>query len=189
MAANTLQRKPIGFTQIAAQCYGGMALKIYRRLSAALFAMATVAAVGVLSGTPANAAPVSDRAAPTTLTVSSVARDARGIHQTITCTITVQNPHKSSHVPGTINVISRVQCTAPVAGIASALGLYWNYSTLVSSNSATNTGVAALQINTTTPCVNGTYDALGLATIFFPAGYTPPTGDIGAWSSAVSIAC
>jgi hypothetical protein len=162
-------------------------MNVRRQLRAVAVAAIITANVFMLNTVSANAALGSSIRPSTTVTVTSTAQGP-GIQAVITCAITVQNPHKSSHVPGTVNVISRVQCTAPVAGIAEAVGLYRNLA-LVSSNSASNTGVAALQVNTTTPCVNGNYDALGLATVYFPPGYSPPSGSIGAWSNMVTITC
>ena len=163
-------------------------MTLYRRLGAVLAAALTIAAAGLLSAAPATAAPAKDRAT-VRLTVSSVAGDARSadLQQVITCTLTVHNPHKSSHVPGTIEVTSQVQCTAPVAKIVQKLGLYRTH--LVGWNSDSNTGVAVHKIKTTAPCLNGSYDALGLATVYFPPGYNPPSGSLGAWSPAVSIVC
>jgi hypothetical protein len=48
---------------------------------------------------------------------------------TITCTPNVANPHNSSHVNGTVNVVVTLSCTGPVAEISIKAALsvagYW----------------------------------------------------------------
>lgn len=160
-------------------------MSLRRQLRALL--LATMATVGLFAvgATPATAAPAP--AESITLTISSTSYGI-GIQNTIWCSINVQNPHKSSHVPGTVNVISRVDCTAPVASISEGVWLYRD-GALVSSRGARNYGVAALQVNTTTACVNGNYVGEGLATVYFPAGYYPPAGTIGMTTLPVPITC
>ena len=107
---------------------------------------------------------------------------------TITCTIVVHNPHKSSHVPGVVNVISRTQCTAPVPSIDGIVGLYRN-GARASVHAGANRGVAALQLSTAAPCVSGNYQGAAIADIIFPPGFVPPGGRIGNRSPIVGIAC
>lgn len=60
---------------------------------------------------------------------------------------------------------------------------------LASSRGARNYGVAALQVNTTAPGVNGSYVGEGPVTVYFPPDYYPPAGTIGMTTSPVAITC
>ncbi|MEV6600112.1 hypothetical protein AB0M36_25150 [Actinoplanes sp. NPDC051346] len=106
----------------------------------------------------------------------------------IICDLRVDYPHKSSHVPGTVNVVGNVNCTAPVSAIYMAVGLARNGS-LVSVTNYSNSGQASLRGNTATACVNGAYQGVESVTVVFPPGFTPPTASGTALSPGVSIVC
>lgn len=166
-------------------------MKPYRRLAAALFTAAIGAAIALQPATSAAAsAPEIDRNAVVTITSTAPGTDGAGTQQVISCSIATHNPHHSSHVPGTINVVSQVTCTAPVASITGTVALFRDITTLAATGSGSNAGMAFLQMNAaTSTCVSGLYDAFGSATIVFPPGFNPPSGQIGAWSNLVSLTC
>ena len=113
-----------------------------------------------------------------------------GIHplDIITCTGKIDNPHKSSHVPGTVNVEASVTCTAPVSALSMQTGLYRN-GILVGSYSNGNTGSPVLAGAFATPCVKGTYIGAAAVNVIFPPGYLPPAGGFVVESPPVVIAC
>ncbi len=108
---------------------------------------------------------------------------------TITCTPNVQNPHNSSHVNGTINVVVTLTCTAPVSQINIRAALYKNGTLVKDSGQKTFNGTASAQNNAAVPCSNGTYQGWMSYGVAFPAGYTPPTGASSGYGNAVSITC
>jgi hypothetical protein len=109
--------------------------------------------------------------------------------QTITCTLQVQNPHNSSHVKGTVNVVATIGCTAPVSGLAIAVGLYRN-GTLVSTGSNSNVGSASIQANAAIACTTATYTGAADGAVIFPPGYEPPEGEFPlVYSPSIPISC
>jgi hypothetical protein len=121
-------------------------------------AMATALA-GALIGFGATAA----SAAPAATPAAAAA---------ITCRIQVQNPHNSTHVPGTINVVATVNCTGQVSHIASFVTLYKNGAYAGSgANDVYNT--SSDSVNAAAGCVIGQdYYATASAEIWYPSG--PP---------------
>jgi hypothetical protein len=175
------------------QADGGLAaMKSVERACITVLSVVVGAVLAVLSAGPAAAVagPTLDLAAPLrpAANFSSAASAGMGVQNLITCGITVDNPHKSTHVPGTVNVVSRVICSAPISEINGIVGLYRN-AVLISYSTGQNFGSAALTMNTATPCVSGRYDALGVADIYAPPGYYPPVARISARSTVVNITC
>lgn len=109
---------------------------------------------------------------------------------TITCTLNVQNPHNSSHVAGTVNVVATITCDAPVSALAINVGLYFNGALVASSGPVTNAGSAFIQGNAAVPCANGTYTGGATGAVIFPAGFSPPSGTWPeVFGNTVSITC
>jgi hypothetical protein len=104
------------------------------------------------------------------------------------CHFQVDKPHKSTHVPGTVNVVGWIQCNRPVERIEMTLGLALNGVELKSATFA-NTGSAYLQGNVAVPCVSGTYNGAAVARVTFPPGSFPRIGNGHAGSGNVSIIC
>src|SRR3979411_2213544 len=125
------------------------------RFLAALLGVVVGAVLAVLTAGPAVAAagPTLDVNAPLrpAADFSSTATAGVGVQNVITCGISVDNPHKSTHVPGTVNVVARVACSAPISEINGIVGLYRN-AVLVSYSTGQNFGSATLTMNTTKPC-------------------------------------
>jgi len=72
---------------------------------------------------------------------------------TITCTHSIGDPHKSTHDPTKVNVVSKVVCTAPVARLViNPIDLFRNFF-LVARGSNANTGQAYIQANAATTCI------------------------------------
>lgn len=113
------------------------------------------------------------------------------------CTLNVQYPHKSTHVPSTINVIGGVSCTGtPPAKMSLTISLYkWGHCTptctwytIAVGATKTNYNSSTISANAAGPCVNGTYEGYGNATITAPPGSTPAVLYLyGATNSANTI--
>jgi hypothetical protein len=145
-------------------------------------ALLVVFAPGSATASPAGSIKVA------TVTAARAAMGQLGMQDTIVCSIFVDYPHKSTHVPGMVNVEARVVCTAPVSRIEGLVGLFRD-GALVKSEPGGSFGSASLRWNAADPCVNGTYGGAALANVYFPAGYVPPTGQIGNRSIDVAITC
>jgi hypothetical protein len=113
----------------------------------------------------------------------------------ISCTLQVNDPHKSGHVPGTINVTATIQCSQAVTALYIAVRLYYISSNgneyEVASGSNSNSGKSFIQGNAATSCFNGTFAADANGTITSPPGYSPPgTNPVGpVFSRSVNITC
>ncbi len=106
----------------------------------------------------------------------------------INCDIAVYSPHKSTHVPGTINVVATVICDAVVVSLSLDVYLYRG-STLVGDGSNYNEARSAVQANAYSGCTSGTYHGEAFGFIVFPAGYTPWSASGWVYSPSVHIGC
>jgi hypothetical protein len=127
-------------------------------------------------------------AAPSITAVRTVKTGRAVVEQTITCTPNVQNPHKSTHVPGTVNIVATISCTAPVPTLQVNAALYYN-GLLAAQSGYNNVAGSYAQNNAAVPCANGTYQGWGGFVVVFPPGYTPPSGTTSGFGNAVSITC
>jgi hypothetical protein len=107
---------------------------------------------------------------------------------TITCTLAIQNPHNSSHVPGTVNVVATWACTAPVSELSIDVQLFLD-GVQVGQGSNANAGSAALQANAAATCVPGQYFGTAQGSVVFPPGFVPPSGSASVQSPTVLISC
>ncbi|HZM75107.1 MAG TPA: hypothetical protein VFC19_05235 [Candidatus Limnocylindrales bacterium] len=105
------------------------------------------------------------------------------------CTGNVQNPHKSTHVPGTVNVVVTLTCTSTVPQINIRAALYRNGLLVKDSGQKTVNNSSFAQHNAAVPCVNGTYRGWMSFGVLFPPGYVPQTGAGSAFGNSVSITC
>lgn len=152
------------------------------------------------SAAPAPAAPSRLQQAPATVagstapvvlrktgTTTGVAAAVTG-PPVITCNAVSDYPHKSTHVPGTVNVIGRGVCDYPVGAIDVVTGLFRGY-TVVGTGSRYQTNVASLSASAATPCVSGSY--IGVADVIFyaPPGYSPAYLHLVNQSIPISITC
>ena len=105
----------------------------------------------------------------------------------IVCTISVQYPHNSSHVPGNINVTANTSCTCPVSEIAVVVEFFLGQ-TVVGSGDFSNFGAAYLA-DAATACAPGNYQGGADAQVTFPPGYAPTSSQIMAFSPYQSLTC
>ncbi len=109
------------------------------------------------------------------------------------CVGSTQNPHNSTHVPGTINVTARTQCAIPVPTIyvetilqrESCFIICWwsNVGTLGTSIQAPG---AYVQANSATTCTPGKYRGVSYHYIIGADGIRYEAGTV---SSAVNLTC
>jgi hypothetical protein len=175
-----------------------MRLRYRLRLGAALGAVAlagTFLTSGVANAATSAKTPVTSFKFREVATADSVASRSSNKNSvadvaaaTITCTLVVNNPHNSTHVPGTVNVVATVSCTRAVASIDLFVAL-GDDNGRSSGEEDYNTGSASLSENTSLACENGTYEGTAETTVTWPAGYTPSPQTWNRDSAVVSITC
>ncbi len=107
----------------------------------------------------------------------------------IDCSLNVQNPHNSSHVRGTVNVVVVATCTSTVDYISLNAALYQNNNLVNQSGSTTSYNVSSKQSNAAVSCSDATYQGWGSYYIKFPSGYLPDSISDSKFGNAVSITC
>ncbi|MEU1820190.1 hypothetical protein ABZ543_34165 [Streptomyces roseifaciens] len=107
----------------------------------------------------------------------------------IRCEGQVQRPHNSTHVPGTINVVVTVSCTAPVPEITTRAALYKNGQLVNQSTLRTQRNTRSAQNNAAVRCSPGKYRGWMYFKVVFPPGYRPPTASANALGQEVTLNC
>jgi hypothetical protein len=158
-------------------------------LTAALLAMpsAAGAATATITPLPVPAAPGTGTVAP----FPAVQPAEPGLDDII-CDLNVQNPHKSTHVPTTVNDVATVSCNLPPAALGLTIALYyWTGKTwvLVGVGQATNYNQSYIQANASANCVSGTYEGAAEAEAVAPPGYVPPIAYGYGYSVPVYVTC
>jgi hypothetical protein len=95
----------------------------------------------------------------------------------ISCTPSVDNPHKSTHVPTMVNIEGSVVCNEPVTSLSMTMYLDSPTDQLYQSRAFVNYGQLTLSGNLAVPCVSGVWEGFNEAFVTFPPGYYPPTGN------------
>jgi hypothetical protein len=158
-----------------------------RRLACVLLS-AGIAASGLVAGGAAAAS--AESTSDTVALASAAASHGASVspNATITCKVQIQNPHNSSHVRGTVNVVTTVKCTARVADIKLNVQLYHN-GRQVAARGFNRAGVSSLQGNAAHACASGSYQGRAQVTVAFPPGYKPPVERASVASRTVNIHC
>jgi hypothetical protein len=166
----------------------------------ARFVLVTLVALAGLIALPSSpafagsrfvSAPTGVRAAAGPAAVHSSGFSARsaGTASVITCTPNVQNPHKSTHVPGTVNVVVTMSCTAPVSEIWVDAALYRNGGLVVESGYRVFYSTAYGSNNAAEPCHTASYVGWGGFGVLFPPGYVPQWATTSGFGNSVYITC
>jgi len=153
--------------------------------------MATPASAAKDSATPAaTAAPSAATAsmAESTFSIWSTPQDLSVAH-VVVCVANVQNPHKSVHVPGTVNVVVTLTCNATVPQINIRAALYRNGLLVRDSGQKTVNNSNFAQHNAAVPCRNGTYRGWMSFGVLFPPAHVPQTGAGSLFGNSVFITC
>jgi hypothetical protein len=177
-------------------------------MNSAARALGTLAVISTLvigaaasASAAGSAGPTTGNAAPAAIGANSATTPGRVLASTsapagqvttaavIVCTPNVQNPHNSSHVNGTVNVVVTLSCTSVVPQINIRAALYFNGLLVRDSGQRTVNNSNFAQNNAAVPCRNGTYQGWMSYGVLFPPGYVPPTGASSGFGNAVSITC
>lgn len=108
----------------------------------------------------------------TKLSATRPGRSPASTTSTITCTLTIDYPHASTHVPKTANVVAHWRCTAPVSSLSMDVQLYYGPFEVGTGHSA-NCCSSSLNGNAAASCLTGTYYGYVQGTAVSPPGYTP----------------
>lgn len=125
-------------------------------------------------------------------TLSSTSIHSQGGGTTITCTPNVQNPHASSHVPGTMNVVATLNCDAIVPWMCVRVALWSdnNQTYVADSTCIVYQGEAWGYANAaTTWCANGWYIGWGYFDVIFPPNYIPNEASSSGFGNWAYITC
>ena len=116
--------------------------------------------------------------------------DAAGLRFALlaACKLNVDMPHYSTHVPGTVNVVSRVTCTRAVLAIRMVTSLRRD-GIEVASRTVANSDVISLRVKIPTPCVDGRYRATASATVVYGPGFLPSSKTFEDESRSNDITC
>lgn len=169
------------------------------RTAAAAASMAILALIGGTSPVAARGAAAPDPSAPATVPAGQGAAEGHAeagksgsdadASAVIRCEGQVQRPHNSTHVPGTINVVVTVSCTAPVPEITTRAALYKNGQLVNQSALRTQRNTRSGQNNAAVRCSPGNYRGWMYFKVVFPPGYQPPTGSGNGLGQEVPISC
>jgi hypothetical protein len=108
---------------------------------------------------------------------------------TINCTVTIDNAHKSTHVPETVNVESHVGCDNFVSTIRIDTYL-WRAGVKVAGKTVNGSLLPFLHGNASTACSNAPWGGTAHAHVVPPIGYSPPYGDADVSSPSITnITC
>lgn len=159
-------------------------------IKGALGSLALVCLTVVGAAVPASAADSTEGTdLPTVTSWQGPSSHQTAVGDVITCIPNVEYPHNSSHVNGTVNVVVTIGCTKVVPEISIRAALYFNGLLGAESTGHNVFGNNFAQDNAAVPCQNGTYQGWMSYVVFFPPGYTPPTGSSSGFGAAVTITC
>lgn len=109
----------------------------------------------------------------------------------ITCTVSLDNPHPSGHVNGTISAQGLVTCSGTVAEIYIKTSIR-----KVSNNTVASQTFDSFNVNRGSsvgakPCSDGpaTFRSQADVLVHFPAGYTPTPQTANKYSPHTAVAC
>ncbi|WP_412074818.1 hypothetical protein ACLF6K_01385 [Streptomyces xanthophaeus] len=92
-------------------------------------------------------------------------------------------------MPGTVNVVVTVSCTAPVPEITTRAALYKNGQLVKQSTLRTQPNTRTAQNNAAVPCSPGNYRGWMYFKVVFPPGYNPPTASANGFGQEVALSC
>lgn len=108
---------------------------------------------------------------------------------TITCTLSIASPHRSTHNPAVVNVVATWKCDANVASLSMTVKLYTFAGVQQASDSFKNSGKQALKGHAASVCIPDFYYGTARGTVVFPAGYSPHSRTLNVQSKTVLVLC
>ena len=115
--------------------------------------------------------------------------DAHSADVPVVCEVDSQYPHKSSHVPGTINFVATLACNMPVYNIRMRVALYQNGNLVAESEYKSKGDGAYAQENIAVACASGEYQGWAYFEWDNPPGYSPVNETKKKWSKRAKITC
>jgi len=163
------------------------------RLSCALlvaFIAVAVVAAGTTAASQPSPQPVSSGG---TFVFTRTAPPAAGtaspqVAGQIQCSLTVDNPHPSSHNPGQVNVVSHVSCDSLVDNIALTTKLF-RAGIQVASNNDQDFDLPFLNGQANATCLTARYGGTADTTVTAPPGYSPPYETGHVTGTVVQVNC
>ncbi|HXB63485.1 MAG TPA: 6-bladed beta-propeller [Solirubrobacteraceae bacterium] len=107
----------------------------------------------------------------------------------IECNLQADHPHKSSHVPGTINFEVWIQCTDSVLNLRLRAVLFKNGSKVAETGYVSKGDTAYGKVNVAVSCESGVYQGWGYADYELGPDYDPPSRKQSGWGAKVTIKC
>ncbi|MEV8536880.1 hypothetical protein [Streptomyces sp. NPDC051211] len=92
-------------------------------------------------------------------------------------------------MPGTVNVVVTVSCTAPVPEITTRAALYKNGQLVNQSTLRSQRNTRTAQNNAAVRCSPGNYRGWMYFKVVFPPGYNPPTASANGFGQEVALSC
>lgn len=144
-------------------------MKVLRRTAIVAVALSVLGLSGVTIASPAQAVSFGD----------------------ITCTHSVQYPHASTHVNGTINVVAGVTCTSTMSRIYIRTWLHKSGGSTWPGAPRDWLVTSSVSANAATDCSNGPGTFYGSSTteLYPPAGYTPTYATLTNTGASVWVKC
>jgi hypothetical protein len=181
---------------------------IRRRLSRGLLSIvATLTMLFSLTGTAfavtrtttapqhraASAASPSTTSSPSAIAVVSAHQISTSSRRTpaytITCTLKINDPHRSTHNPAKVNVVTTWKCTGIVTSLSMTVKLYTFAGVQQASDSFKKYGKKSLSGNAASACIPDYYYGTASETVVYPPGFTPPKATLHVRSATRPVAC
>lgn len=107
----------------------------------------------------------------------------------VVCEKKVNNPHESTHVPGTVNIVVSLVCSAVVYNVRLRISLYFNGKEVATTSYRTFGDTAGASTNLAVPCRTGVYQGWGYADWENPVGDDPHKAKLEGWGFKVKVTC
>jgi YD repeat-containing protein len=115
--------------------------------------------------------------------------DAHSAAAMTACNFKVNNPHHSSHNPGTVNVVVTLKCTDIVYNVRLRVALYFNHVKVADTGYRQFGDTAYAQENAAVPCKSGLYQGWGYVDYDAPPKQLPPFERAANWGLEVELKC
>ncbi|HUH16083.1 MAG TPA: hypothetical protein VML35_09390 [Gaiellaceae bacterium] len=148
-------------------------------------------AVAAALAAPAEVAADDEPAVEPPATVTFTKREKKGgvtEQALISCQVSIDYPHRSTHNPGRANVVSRISCSHFMSSLSLETKL-WRAGYVVGTGFHSITGWFALNGNASAPCLSASYQGSAFARVVAPPGYTPSIGTTTVWSPVRWVTC
>lgn len=145
----------------------------------------------VASAPPRHVAAAPDTAFTSAGLTRSLKPALAGSHgSTITCSLKINHPHRSSHNIAAVNVVATWTCKPrAVAQLSMTVKLFTFAGVEQGSDSFKNKNKAKLTGHADSPCIPDWYYGTADGKVVFPSGYSPHSGTLHVQSATVFVLC